>query len=86
MPKDRSQLWVQQRASEMLWTRMGSERNLTESQLRRDVWRSRDGRALARLMESPVGSLPVDTLDTDLGGTSDEGLQILAVYLRDGAA
>ena len=66
----------------MLWTRMGSERNLKESQLRSDVWRSRDGRALAKLMESPMGSLPVDTL----GGTSQEGVQILAGYLRDGAA
>ena len=42
-------LWVQRRASEMLWTRMGSERNLTETQLRGEVWRTGEGRALAAL-------------------------------------
>ena len=91
LPSDRTvaeacQRWVEQRASEMLWTRMGSERNLTESQLRFEVWRSPEGRALARLMGSPTGSLSLDRLKLGPDDPHAEGLRILASGLGGDAA
>ena len=78
---ERAKKLVHDRAHDLLWTVMGTERNVTEAQLRAQVWRTREGTALRDLMRV-YGDRPADTVTTAVakaGHTEvlSEGLAVL---------
>lgn len=49
---------VAKKAHDLLWAQMGSERGLTETELRVRVWQSPEGRELVALTHSPYAHMP----------------------------
>jgi hypothetical protein len=57
---------VSKAAHEILLKDFGSQRGLTEAQIRAKLWRTQDGQALAALMRSPDGRRPVDAAVSEI--------------------
>lgn len=76
---------VQKAAHEILLKDFGSQRGLSEEQIRAKLWRTEDGRALAALMRSPDGRRPVDAAVSEIKKSKhadyySDGIRVL----RDG--
>lgn len=79
---DRAATVIQEAAHRLLWKDFGTRRDLTDWQLRNELWNTPEGKALAAISRSRYGTMPWDTVSAKVA--KDAAWGEAARLLRDG--
>ena len=65
---------VDKAARRLMWRDFGSRRDLSESQLRTEIWKTEEGRALTLISRSKYGRVPWATVEKQIAKDDDWSL------------